>query len=46
VPGAAVVEYPHALPVTIAVAAPFAFTFPVAVPLALDQYAREPDRHA
>jgi hypothetical protein len=45
VPGAAVVGYPHDLPVAIAFAEPFAFTFPVAVPLALDQSAREPYRH-
>jgi hypothetical protein len=47
VPGAAVVGYPHALPVTIAFAEPVAFTFPVAVPLVLDldQSAREPDHY-
>jgi hypothetical protein len=44
VPGAAVAGYAHALPVTIAFAAPFAFTLSVAVPLALDQPA--PDQSA
>ena len=45
-PGAAVVGYSHALPVTIVFAEPFALAFPVAFDQSADQSVRDPYRGA